>query len=201
MKQALGLAVSGTEVRVAHLVMHKGQIQIESLERARLMTTLEFQPAAVKAAEQNEAEPKDVFGLKENQTEGGTNGQNAYKRHAENIETVYGLVEKFARKKKMKVAFNVPVSMVNYIREGSLFATQTSMDRTNGADRETGPNWALQPIKSPDGDVEHFLRAPAADDVVVDRCPKLLARQSLSCSHGYQRSGADQYCAQPPRGR
>ncbi len=151
MKQALGLAVSGTEVRVAHLVMHKGQIQIESLERARLMTTLEFQPAAVKAKEQNEAEPKDAFGVKEAQPEGGANGQNSYKRHAENIETVYGLVEKFARKKKVKVAFNVPVSMVNYIREGSLFATQTSMDRTNGADRETGPNWALQPIKSQDG--------------------------------------------------
>jgi hypothetical protein len=151
MKQALGLAVSGTEVRLAHLVMHKGQIQIEALERARLMTTLEFQPAAVKAKEQNEAEPKDAFGLKEGQAEGGTNGQNAYRRHAENIETLYGLVEKFARKKKMKVAFNVPVSMVNYIREGSLFATQTSIDRNNGADRESGPNWALQPVKSQDG--------------------------------------------------
>jgi len=152
MKQALGLAVSGTEVRLAHLVMHKGQIQIEALERARLMTTLEFQPAAVKAAEHTEAEPKDAFGLKENQAEGGANGQNAYKRHAENIETLYGLVEKFARKKKIKAAFNVPVSMVNYLREGSLFtATQTSIERNNGADRESGPNWALQPIKSQDG--------------------------------------------------
>lgn len=152
MKQALGLAVSGTEVRLAHLVMHKGQIQIEALERARLVNTLEFQPKAVKASEVNEGEPKDVFGVREAPAEGGENGQHNYKRHAENMETLYGLVEKFARKKKIKVAFNVPVSMVNYIREGSLFsATQTSIERNNGADRETGPNWALQPIKSQDG--------------------------------------------------
>ena len=44
-KHALGLAVSGTEVRLAHLTSNKGQIRIEGLERAKLATTLEQQPA------------------------------------------------------------------------------------------------------------------------------------------------------------
>jgi len=152
MKQALGLAVSGTEVRVAHLVLHKGQIQIEALERARLMTTLEFQPAEVKTSEYAEADPKDAFGMKESQSENGESSPTAYKRYNENMEILYGLLEKFARKKKIKTAFNVPVSMVNYIREGSPFAaTQLSMERSNGVDKETGPNWARYPIKSQDG--------------------------------------------------
>ena len=37
MKQALGLAVSGTEVRLAHLISHNGQIRIEGLEAQRLV--------------------------------------------------------------------------------------------------------------------------------------------------------------------
>lgn len=152
MKQALGLAVSGTEVRVAHLVMHKGQIQIEALERARLMTTLEFQPSEVKTSDYAEPDPKDVFGLKEARAETGDSSPTAYKRYNENMEILYGLLEKFTRKKKIKTAFNVPVSMVNYVREGSVFAaTQTSMERNNGVDKDSGPNWVRYPIKSQDG--------------------------------------------------
>jgi hypothetical protein len=149
MKQALGLAVSGTEVRMAHLVLHKGQLQIEALERARLVSSLEFQPTEAKIADYAESEPQDAFGYKENGAD-RENAQNTYKQNSENLEILYKLLEKFARK-KIKMGFNVPVSMVNYHREGSLYgSTQTAVERGNG-ERESGPNWAQQLVKSPNG--------------------------------------------------
>ena len=150
MKQALGLAVSGTEVRLAHLVFNKGRLHIEALERARLKTTLEFQRTDDdKLPNYAEADGKDAFGMKESAAE-AQNGQRAEMNSA-NLETLYGLLERFTRK-KIKAGFNVPLSMVNYLRPNNPFAgTQTAIDRVSATDKDAGPNWGHQPLRSKDG--------------------------------------------------
>ncbi len=152
MKQALGLAVSGTEVRLAQLVLHKGQLRIEALERARLKTTLEFQPAEEKMSAFSETENKDAFGLKESRVEAEAGPSNG-KDDTANLEIIYGLLEKFAKKKKIKIGFNVPSSMVNYVRQDSIFATmtQTAIERATGVEKDAGFNWGHETLKSKDG--------------------------------------------------
>jgi len=117
MKQALGLAVSGTEVRLAHLTNQNGQIRIAGLERARLQTTLESQLADGDAAKLDDAEAKDAFGLQEatDGKESRKNGQKSDNGNSGNLEILYRLLEKYT-KKKVKIAFNIPLSMVTYQR-------------------------------------------------------------------------------------
>jgi hypothetical protein len=147
MKQALGLAVSGTEVRLAHLTNHNGQIRITGLERARLQTTLENQPD-YNDGEPNieEAEAKDAFGLKdalggkenrknESKPENGNNG---------NLEILYRLLEKYTQK-KIKIAFNLPLSMVTYQRP-DIAAT-----RIAGADKDAESSIAQEIVTAHDG--------------------------------------------------
>jgi hypothetical protein len=151
MKQALGLAVSGTEVRLAHLVTDKGQLRIESLERARLKTTLEYQSQGSDNANEPPTEMKDAFGLKESPS-GKPTGENADKQESANLEILYKLLEKYTRK-KIKVAFNIPLSMTSYQRQDGSFAAaaQSLVERSGGTDREAGPNYGQETLKSQDG--------------------------------------------------
>jgi hypothetical protein len=142
MKQALGLAVSGTEVRLAHLVSHNGQIRIEGLERARLKTTLENQPQDNDKAKADDQEAKDAFGLKEAFGEKAA-GDNERKADTGNLEILYRLLEKYT-KKKTKIAFNIPLSMVTYQR-------QDAAERTGGTDKDAESNLGQERITANDG--------------------------------------------------
>ncbi|MCI0692761.1 SPOR domain-containing protein [candidate division KSB1 bacterium] len=155
MKQALGLAVSGTEVRLAHLVNDKGQMRIESLERAKLKTTLEYQLQASDNANEPLTDAKDAFGVKDSQKDSQKEretGEIGYKQDSANVEVLYKLLEKHARK-KVKIAFNIPLSLTSYERLDGPFAdTAPGMaERFAGMDRETGPSYGHQVLQSGDG--------------------------------------------------
>jgi hypothetical protein len=92
MTHAFGLAVSGTEVRLAHLVSHKGQLRIESLERAKLKTTLEYQLQGSDNANAPLPDAKDAFGGKDSHSERETR-ENSYKQDNANVEILYKLLE------------------------------------------------------------------------------------------------------------
>jgi len=147
MKQALGLAVSGTEVRLAQLSLHNGQIHIEGLERARLRTTLENKPAEAEEAKTEEAETGDAFGLKEAGQE-KNNGGNAPPAPNDNgnLEIIYRLLEKYT-KKKTKIAFNLPLSMVTYKRREMGAAPERAEEANKGVES----NFAEEVITAHDG--------------------------------------------------
>jgi hypothetical protein len=146
MKQALGLAVSGTEVRLAHLISHNGQIRIEGLERAKLKTTLENQPLDKDKAEPDEAEAKDAFGLKDTLGDKAS-GDNEQKADSGNLEILYRLLEKYT-KKKTKIAFNIPLSMVTYQRPDVM---ATTVERAGGTDKDAESNLGQEHIMAHDG--------------------------------------------------
>jgi hypothetical protein len=151
MKQALGLAVSGTEVRLAHLISHKGQIRIEGLERAKLQTTLEHQPSNGQKTQYAGSETKDAFDLKDSSGE-KENGESAGNKDVANLEILYRLLEKYTHK-RVKIAFNIPLSMVSYQRQDGPFATaaQGLAERVGGTDKEAGPILGHEVLKSKDG--------------------------------------------------
>ncbi|MDZ7268165.1 MAG: hypothetical protein ONB48_09295 [candidate division KSB1 bacterium] len=149
LKHALGLAVSGTEVRLAHLTNNKGQIQIEGLERAKLANTLEQQPAPAASGGPAEAETRDVFGLKDafglkdSLGERGA-GETTYKQDNANLEVLYQLLQKYTQR-KVKIAFNLPLSMVTYQRESGPQAG------TPPGERVPSPEIGIKRLKSRDG--------------------------------------------------
>ncbi|MCG3117969.1 MAG: hypothetical protein ALAOOOJD_00094 [bacterium] len=145
MKQAIGLAVSGTEVRLAHLVNHNGQIKIQGLERARLKTTLESRQPDEQKAKAEEGEGKDAFGLKENL--GDKESSSGYVSDSGNLEIIFRLLEKYT-KQKTKIAFNVPLSMVNYQRQD---LAATTVERKGDASKDMDSSLGHELIKAHDG--------------------------------------------------
>jgi hypothetical protein len=145
MKRALGLAVSGTEVRLAHLISHNGQIRIDGLERAKLQTTLENQPADSDELKTDDAEGKDAFGEKDaaNDSESRNNGQKPDGAHSGNLEILYRLLEKYTQK-KVRIGFNIPLSMTTYQRP-DLGATAI------GTGNDGEPSLAQEAILAHDG--------------------------------------------------
>ncbi len=130
-KEALGLAVSGTEVRLAYLVNQKGQIRIEGLERAKLRSSLEVRKAAAeKPPDFDQPENADAFGLKDGAAAKKTAEQELPPDNA-NMEVLYALLDKFT-KKKVKIAFNVPLSMANYQAQMPVSGTVTGIERDPG---------------------------------------------------------------------
>jgi hypothetical protein len=151
MKQALGLAVSGAEVRLAHLVSHNGQIRIEGLERARLKTTLENQPSHTERdnAKLEEAEGKDAFGLKDPLSDKAA-GDGERKADNGNLEILYRLLEKYT-KKKTKIAFNVPLSMVNYQRQDGAVTVAERSPASRGTDKDAESTQGQERLTANDG--------------------------------------------------
>ncbi len=144
-KQALGLAVSGTEVRLALLSSQNGKIHIEGLERARLRTTLESRPVAEEENKSGDAEGGDAFGLKTGIREKDNNAA-AEPPAADNgnLEILYRLLEKYT-KHKTKIAFNVPLSMVRYQRP------ELAAERPEETAKDEASNYAEQVIAAADG--------------------------------------------------
>ncbi|GEM_PF-1972482 len=150
MKQALGLAVSGTEVRLAHLVNQNGQIRIAGLERARLQNTLENQPADDEPSKLDDSEARDVFGVKESLGEKSfgekgsrPSGPKPENGNSGNLEILYRLLEKYTQK-KVKIAFNVPLSMVTYQRP-------ELASRPEGIDKDGESSLAQEVVVGQDG--------------------------------------------------
>jgi hypothetical protein len=155
-KEALGLAVSGTEVRLAHLVNDKGRIRIEGLERAKLRSSMEAQKPAPKTAEVQDAETADLFGLKS--TSAAKNNappQEDFAPDHGNMEVLYGLLDKFTRQKRVKIGFNVPLSMVSYNAHTPLNAgaspAMSVVERLGGAEKDAGLDLTQYALRSADG--------------------------------------------------
>lgn len=150
MKEALGLAVSGAEVRLAYLVSDKGGIRIENLERAKLRSSLEAHHSTSPAAETQNPDNPDAFGLRNGAGDKNTRAEDFPREDTANLEVLFGLLDKFT-KKKIKVAFNVPLSMASYQQHGPVQAGATIVERLGGADKEATLNLALHQFKSAEG--------------------------------------------------
>lgn len=152
-KEVLGLAVSGTEVRLAHLVQENGRIRIEGLERAKLRSSLEAQKAAPKNAEVQDAETADMFGLKNTGVAKST-PQDDFQPDNGNLEVLYGLLDKYT-KKRIKIGFNIPLSMVSYNAHTPLNAgfnpAMSVVERLGGAEKDAGLNLTQYLLQSADG--------------------------------------------------
>lgn len=149
MKQALGFAVSGTEVRLAHLVSDNGQIRLEALERAKLKTSLETPAAAEKNEAPSDGELSDAFGLKESAGEKAFR-ENQHRADSANIEVLYGLLDRFTQN-RIKIACNVPLSMVSYQGLPGPVGAMSVVERLGGTDRVPSLNLGQRTIKGKDG--------------------------------------------------
>lgn len=112
MKEAIGLTISGAEARLAHLVNHKGNIRVLNLESVNLRTPLDYAKKEEPKSASPSNELSDVFGLKDvfgeksrSEPEAGVRGSN--------MEILYKLLYVYVQK-KAKIAFNIPLSLVNY---------------------------------------------------------------------------------------
>ena len=114
MKKALGIAVSGSEIRVACLTNDKGHLRVEELEIANLKTSLESHTSDDKKNTPTEDDSKDIFGVKDDHKE-KDNDKKSHSHNRSNLEVLYGLLQKYTSK-KIKVALNVPISRVHYNR-------------------------------------------------------------------------------------
>lgn len=141
--------MSGTEVRLAHLVSDKGQIRLEALERAKLKTSLETPAAADKNGELSEGEMPDAFGLKESPGE-KTFRENNLRIDGANVEVLYGLLDRFAQN-SIKIACNVPLSMASYQGMPGPVGAMSVVERLGGADRVPSLNLGQKTIKGKDG--------------------------------------------------
>ncbi|MDZ7319663.1 MAG: hypothetical protein ONB11_10935, partial [candidate division KSB1 bacterium] len=114
MKEAVGIAINGREVKIAHLYRDKNRLGVDFLETAILAHDMDYEinkkveETAEAALAQND---EDIFASK-----------TPYEGHAaaekesnlkENIDVIYSLVRKFASR-RIRVAFNAPPYRVNY---------------------------------------------------------------------------------------
>ena len=179
MNQALGLAVSGTDVRLAHLASHKGQIRIESLQRAKLKKSLEYQaPETVTSGSYDDPEVKDAFEMKApaEESDSDSNG----KLDTANLEILYQLLEKYT-KNRIRIGFNVPLSMVNYVRHDNPFGSGLpSMPDRNGKD--SGPTAQLLLANGKDGPKLSVLYERQPPTMVLLRDVNNFVRGRLSLS-------------------
>ncbi|RMD98517.1 MAG: hypothetical protein D6814_07440, partial [Calditrichaeota bacterium] len=112
MKEAIGLAVCGMEVRLAHLVNYKGLVRIKALDSAILKTPLDHWTQNENKKHPSEGDNPDVFGLKEEWNDKGS-GSSKEGIQGANLEILYKLLYKHVTK-KTRIAINVPLSTVSY---------------------------------------------------------------------------------------
>ena len=141
--------MSGTEVRLAHLVSDKGRIRLEALERAKLKTSLETSAAPEKTEEPANGELPDAFGLKESPGEKAFR-ENNYRVDSANVEVLYGLLDRFTQN-RVKIACNVPLSMVSYQGLPGPVGAMSVVERLGGNDRVPSLNLGQRTIKGKDG--------------------------------------------------
>ena len=113
MKEALGLAVCGNEIRLAHLTNTQNTIRVTALETAYLKTPLDEKGQKKKVRKQSpqDNDGKNIFGLKEDEPD----NTNQASGTDENMEVIFKLVSPFVQN-KIKVGMNIPMSLANYQR-------------------------------------------------------------------------------------
>ncbi|MFQ5629964.1 MAG: SPOR domain-containing protein [bacterium] len=143
MRTAIGLAVSGREIRLARLGSHKGQVSVLGLDTVYLDTSLEYQTEEKKIIDNSpNAESKDVFGLKDD-WDGKAPDSGTGNKGNKNLEILYKFLFKYVAK-RTKIALNIPVSMARYQRLDSADFNQANdfpgkphrADSTNGQSPE-----------------------------------------------------------------
>ncbi len=113
-KEAVGIAINGREVKIAHVRRDKYRLAVDYLESAVLTSDMEYELR--KKAEQ-EAAPsivqneEDIFSLKGSLEANATTVKESNLR--ENVDVLYSLLRKFAAR-RVRVAFNVPPSRVSF---------------------------------------------------------------------------------------
>lgn len=112
--EAVGIAINGREVKIAHLRRDKYRLAVDYLESAVLTRDMDFElrkkteGGAETTLLQNE---EDLFALKSAYETKAPSDKDAGYR--ENVDVIYSLLRKFAAR-RVKVAFNVPPSQVSY---------------------------------------------------------------------------------------
>lgn len=135
MRTAIGLALSGREVRLAMLGNYKGDISVLALDTIFLDNSLEYEIPSLENVEADPmAESKDVFGLKDLKEEKSQRGPDTEKVDS-NLEILYKFLYKYLSK-KTRIGLNIPVSMAQYQR----------LDRVQETDG-SGPAWEADRYK------------------------------------------------------
>ena len=114
-KEAIGIAINGREVKIAHLVRRdKHRMGVDYLESATLTTDLEIE-AKKREAENLETsiskEEVDVFALKNPYETKAPVDKEAGAR--DNTNVIYSLLRRFATR-KIKIGFNISPARVSY---------------------------------------------------------------------------------------
>ncbi|MBN1540773.1 hypothetical protein JW992_01415, partial [candidate division KSB1 bacterium] len=112
-KQALGIAVNGRQVRIAHLVRDNKSIAVSFLESTTLLADLENPAATPLTRDQRSGseEAEELFGFEQQNrhTETGFNSPSVQ----ENANVLFALMKKFTAR-RIPIAFNIPAGMVSY---------------------------------------------------------------------------------------
>ncbi|UCE06254.1 MAG: SPOR domain-containing protein [bacterium] len=113
-KEAVGIAINGRDVKIAHVSIDKHRLAVDFLESAILLTDIESavrKRAAEKAEMPLIEQEDDVFTLKSSYETGGLADSGT--GSGDNADVLYSLLRKFAIR-KIKVAFNISPSQVSY---------------------------------------------------------------------------------------
>lgn len=113
-KEAIGIAINGREVKIAHIFHDKYHVGVDFLESAVFTTDID---AELKKREEQSPEPtalneeEDLFTTKSPYSSKSPLEKETGVR--ENVDILYSLLSKFAAR-KIKVAFNISPSRVTY---------------------------------------------------------------------------------------
>jgi Tfp pilus assembly protein PilN len=152
MQTAIGLAISGREVRLATLASHKGRVSVTGLDTIYLDTSLEYHLKEEKVADNTpNTDTKDVFGLKDGWDDKSADG-GSQKQGDTNLEILYKFLFRHVPK-KTKIALNIPVSMAKYQRLDSAEFKQAEdfPEKANSTGTESGFGSEQHLLKLADG--------------------------------------------------
>lgn len=110
--EAIGVAICGSQIYLAHLQHEKGRIRIKNLDNAQFKLSLDYWKLEDQSGAFGEQENKDVFGIKEDWQERKA-GEEKDSAYSANIEILYKLLYKHVTR-KTRIAFNIPLSTANY---------------------------------------------------------------------------------------
>jgi cell division protein FtsB len=111
-KQAIGIVINGTDLKIAHLVREKRNIAVSFLETASLPSDLETgHSAPVDEAERASQQEREIFSI--DTQEASADPVQISSSVQENANQIYSLLKKFGSRRG-SIACNIPASIVNY---------------------------------------------------------------------------------------
>ena len=112
--EAVGIAINGREVKIAHVHRDKDRLAVDYLESAVLTSDMEHElrkKAEEEAAPSYIQNEEDIFSQKNPLESKASSEKESSLR--ENVDVLYSLLRKFSGR-RIKVAFNVPPSRVSF---------------------------------------------------------------------------------------